>query len=1024
MEGDMIIKISIDSLTGSTLSFNYYLYEGTPSPLHVDWGDDIVNTDNTDTTHTYTTTGKYTVTITGHVDAIRFNLSTEYPIIDEIVQWGLGATNYIDAFEGSNLTKFPSDMLVATNTSHMFVNSFRLNTLPTIDTSNVTDMSHMFAGCKQFNQSIGSYSIKSIPSGHPPSTPDDKDNLSECLKDILYSTAISTDNYSDTLIEWANQYDIPSYIDLGKVSNGNTNVRCTYNSNAEESRKKLTNDYFWKIDDGGLTPNTSLLSQDMILTIDLTELITQYTVDITISGENIMIDWEDGPINSDTNHSYTFGKKYTITISGTATQFNYSSSLNAVLTGIDQWGLGITDYSGAFQKCNNNISLPLTTLTGVTNTSYMFNESHIFNQPIFIDTSSVKNMSYMFNECYDFNHLVTLNTSSATNMSHMFAGCSSFNKPIVFDTPFVTKMDYMFAQCYDFNQSVTLNTSSVTNMSHMFTGCSSFNKPIVFDTPFVTRMDYMFAQCLVFNQSVTLNTSSVTDMSYMFYKTLVNQSFDSFSIAHIISGDDTTLCNGLLSMFNFTNLTIDTYSDTLIGWANQDTIPSYVNLGTVSDSLGVRISHNIQSHVSYLKLVHKYKWNIYDGELVADTSSNIVPLNTVVNLNNYPTLKTYALLSQSEISTLSTIIKNGFYGSRISSYIGEFIGRNDSVNINKAMRELLQLIQTIHTARHHGKPFDNLGIITAPRTLYPNINYNSATSIVFEGVPIILDARGNSKALFFIKAHSELIFNNIPSITLINGALSNNIFWLAETSISFTGTLPPSIPGIFIAGSSIIFGDSTAIRRSILQNIGVHINGHLFSLGNIVLSGVVSVDASYQETIICYLKGTSILTNQGYVPIENIRAGHGVVTKGKIRENKIVNKNAPLTIEPVMWISKFKVFDLTTKSRPICVSKDAFGKNYPFKNLYVSPSHRFLIHGNMVIASELINGTTIFQDVTCDDVVYYHLECEEHSAIIANGVLTETCLSTNKDMFEHSIKYYRKMNSPKMNFKKISLGMY
>ena len=454
----------------------------------------------------------------------------------------------------------------------------------------------------------------------------------------------------------------------------------------------------------------------MILTVDLTEATIPYTVVISIVGETISIDWGDDTVNSSLEHTYTTGASYTITISGNATQFNFSNTLNTVLTGIVQWGLGITDYSSAFKQCNNNISLPSTQLTGVINTSYMFSESLTFNQPIFIDTGSVENMSYMFNECAMF------------------------------------------------NQDINLDTHSATNMSHMFFKCSSFNKPVVFNTALVITMDYMFANCVLFNQLVTFNTTNVQNMAFMFYNTLVNQSFASFSIANILSGNNTLLYTGLLNKLNFTNLNINTYSDTLIGWAHQPIIPYYVNLGTISKSSGVSIPHNIDSHGSYLKLIYDYKWNISDGGLVYDTSSNIANLNTVVNLNNYPILKKYALLSQSEIRTRSSIIKNGFYGSRISSYIGELIGKNDSVNPDNAMIELLDFIQTIYRARHSGKPFDNLGIITAPQTLYPNINYNSATEIIFEGVPIILDAQGNPNALFFIKAHSALIFNNIPQI--------------------------------------------------------------------------------------------------------------------------------------------------------------------------------------------------------------------------------------------------------------------
>ena len=46
----------------------------------------------------------------------------------------------------------------------------------------------------------------------------------------------------------------------------------------------------------------------------------------------------------------------------------------------------------------------------------------------------------------------------------------------------------------------------------------------------------------------------------------------------------------------------------------------------------------------------------------------------------------------------------------------------------------------------------------------------------------------------------------------------------------------------------------------------------------------------------------------------------------------------------------------------------------------------------MVLSSHLINGETIYQDNECESVEYYHLECDIHSAIYANGVLAETYL--------------------------------
>lgn len=245
-------------------------------------------------------------------------------------------------------------------------------------------------------------------------------------------------------------------------------------------------------------------------------------------------------------------------------------------------------------------------------------------------------------------------------------------------------------------------------------------------------------------------------------------------------------------------------------------------------------------------------------------------------------------------------------------------------------------------------------------------------------------------------------------LSKVNSASNCNIFWLAGSAIGFTGTSPSSIPGILIAGSAITFANASQIL------------GRLYAqTANITFSGTSSVNADC--IIVCYAKGTLILTKQGFIPIENIKAGDEIVTKGKIYNNKFI-KNSNLEIEHVLWVSKFKVINLNSKSRPICIKKDALSKNHPFKDLYVSPGHSLLLNGKMVLAINIVNGNTIYQDNECDSVEYYHLECENHSAIFANGVLAESYLEVNnRHVFENSIRLRRKTDIKKNDLKKNDL---
>ena len=62
----------------------------------------------------------------------------------------------------------------------------------------------------------------------------------------------------------------------------------------------------------------------------------------------------------------------------------------------------------------------------------------------------------------------------------MFYGCSSFNQPLNnWDVSKVTNMSEMFYGCSSFNQPLNnWDVSKVTNMSEMFYGCSSFNQDL------------------------------------------------------------------------------------------------------------------------------------------------------------------------------------------------------------------------------------------------------------------------------------------------------------------------------------------------------------------------------------------------------------------------------------------------------------------------------------------------------------------------------------------------------------------
>jgi hypothetical protein len=379
---------------------------------------------------------------------------------------------------------------------------------------------------------------------------------------------------------------------------------------------------------------------------------------------------------------------------------------------------------------------------------------------------------------------------------------------------------------------------------------------------------------------------------------------------------------------------------------------------------------------------------------------------TGINLVNYENLSKYGILARTAITnTGSTTINNGYWFAPTIDGANDLTAGSSPSGLNNtlstsALSELNTLIADITTYTNSLTTI-NIGAGGGNTTFLPNRSYKG-TGITFSSETLTFDAQNNANAQFFITDLGAFTFTSV-TFELINGAQSCNIFWLSNPPTGaggFTVTTPATmVPGIIITNSN---GSTSSVT---FTNTSQNISGHIYSNTSVTITstGLVNVNSNTCP-IVCYAKGTLILTKKGFMPIENITTEDKVITKGKIYKNKYI-KEEDIHVEPISWISKFKVHDLNSKSRPICIKKDALGKNSPFQDLYVSPGHSLLLNNKMVLAKRLVNGVTVYQDEKCDSVEYYHLECDYHSAIYANGVLSESYLDLkNRDVFEDSVR--------------------
>ena len=157
----------------------------------------------------------------------------------------------------------------------------------------------------------------------------------------------------------------------------------------------------------------------------------------------------------------------------------------------------------------------------------------------YLNTSNVKNMTYMFKNCKKLTSIDVsgFNTAEVMYMGGLFDGCCSLTSIDVsnFNTDNVYEMAIMFADCVNLTSLdvSNFNTDNVIYMYGMFTDCENLTSLDLsnFNTDCVTNMNGMFAGCLNLTtlDISDFNTANVTDMYAMFYNC---QNLTSLDVSH------------------------------------------------------------------------------------------------------------------------------------------------------------------------------------------------------------------------------------------------------------------------------------------------------------------------------------------------------------------------------------------------------------------------------------------------------------------------------------------------------------
>jgi len=149
--------------------------EGTYN-FNVNWGDGNTDTITTwnqaQTTHTYSSPGEYTVTITGTCSGFAFENTGDKQKILRVVRWGnVNLGDYpIGIFAGCSNLDLSSvigipNLSAMTTLKNMFNGCTSLTTINNVgswNVSTITDMQGMFFTCENFNQSLNTWDVSNV----------------------------------------------------------------------------------------------------------------------------------------------------------------------------------------------------------------------------------------------------------------------------------------------------------------------------------------------------------------------------------------------------------------------------------------------------------------------------------------------------------------------------------------------------------------------------------------------------------------------------------------------------------------------------------------------------------------------------------------------------------------------------------------------------------------------------------------------------------------------------------------------
>jgi hypothetical protein len=214
--------------------------------------------------------------------------------------------------------------------------------------------------------------------------------------------------------------------------------------------------------------------------------------------------------------------------------------------------------------------------------------------------------------------------------------------------------------------------------------------------------------------------------------------------------------------------------------------------------------------------------------------------------------------------------------------------------------------------------------------------------------------------------------------------VSGNVAGLAsgQTIDGFTVHDTIELTGISITGLSYSGGILTLTAAGGAATVDLPGN---FTTSDFIVSNVA---AGADITVVCFRAGTRIRIDGGNVPVERLHVGDSVL---------VLTDDGRLVPRPIVWIG-YRSVDCRRHPTPhlvwpVRIRAGTFGHGVPCRDLFLSPDHGVFLDSVLIPVKHLINGDRIEQ-VPVDEVIYFHIEMQTHSVLLAEDLATESYLDT------------------------------